>query len=202
MLPPSVATQLKQTQRVPAEYYDGVTVYFSDIVGFTEIAAECTPLEVSDVMFHLIFTHAHVPHFTTFNAIARFLTRYFRWWTFWIQFTKYSTNASNAMMFTKLKQLAIRIWLHRDCPLKMEINMFLRLQRWPWIYSMRPHTFEYPDGKWSFFCWRIDKNCRLGHIFKVLKKFPLKFLSLRTLHRTHNIVLATIDFMCQLILYR
>lgn len=46
MLPPSVATQLKQTQRVPAEYYDGVTVYFSDIVGFTEIAAECTPLEV------------------------------------------------------------------------------------------------------------------------------------------------------------
>lgn len=46
MLPPSVATQLKQTQKVPAEYYDGVTVYFSDIVGFTEIAAECTPLEV------------------------------------------------------------------------------------------------------------------------------------------------------------
>lgn len=47
MLPPSVATQLKQTQKVPAEYYDEVTVYFSDIVGFTEIAAECTPLEVS-----------------------------------------------------------------------------------------------------------------------------------------------------------
>ncbi|XP_055303839.1 uncharacterized protein LOC129569215 isoform X2 [Sitodiplosis mosellana] len=46
MLPPSVATQLKQTQKVPAEYYDEVTVYFSDIVGFTEIAAECTPLEV------------------------------------------------------------------------------------------------------------------------------------------------------------
>lgn len=47
MLPPSVATQLKQTQKVPAEYYDEVTVYFSDIVGFTEIAAECTPLEVN-----------------------------------------------------------------------------------------------------------------------------------------------------------
>lgn len=53
MLPPSVATQLKQTQRVPAEYYDGVTVYFSDIVGFTEIAAECTPLEVGK--FFIIF---------------------------------------------------------------------------------------------------------------------------------------------------
>uniref|UniRef100_A0A6P4E920 guanylate cyclase n=1 Tax=Drosophila rhopaloa TaxID=1041015 RepID=A0A6P4E920_DRORH len=46
MLPPSVAMQLKQTQQVPAELYEAVTVYFSDIVGFTEIAADCTPLEV------------------------------------------------------------------------------------------------------------------------------------------------------------
>uniref|UniRef100_A0A8D8X065 guanylate cyclase n=1 Tax=Cacopsylla melanoneura TaxID=428564 RepID=A0A8D8X065_9HEMI len=46
MLPPSVAMQLKQTQQVPAEYYEAVTVYFSDIVGFTEIAAVSTPLEV------------------------------------------------------------------------------------------------------------------------------------------------------------
>ncbi|CAD7014704.1 unnamed protein product [Ceratitis capitata] len=46
MLPPSVAMQLKQTQQVPAELYEAVTVYFSDIVGFTEIAARCTPLEV------------------------------------------------------------------------------------------------------------------------------------------------------------
>ncbi|XP_005177981.1 uncharacterized protein LOC101893791 [Musca domestica] len=46
MLPPSVAMQLKQTQQVPAELYESATVYFSDIVGFTEIAARCTPLEV------------------------------------------------------------------------------------------------------------------------------------------------------------
>ncbi|XP_066996175.2 uncharacterized protein [Anabrus simplex] len=46
MLPPSVAQQLKHTQQVPAEFYAAVTVYFSDIVGFTEIAAVSTPLEV------------------------------------------------------------------------------------------------------------------------------------------------------------
>ncbi|KAF6209106.1 hypothetical protein GE061_014849 [Apolygus lucorum] len=46
MLPLSVAQRLKHTQHVPAEYYENVTIYFSDIVGFTEIAASSTPLEV------------------------------------------------------------------------------------------------------------------------------------------------------------
>lgn len=53
MLPPSVAMQLRQAKQVPAEYYASVTVYFSDIVGFTEIAAECSPLEV--IIFKINF---------------------------------------------------------------------------------------------------------------------------------------------------
>lgn len=60
MLPPSVATQLKQTQKVPAEFYEEATIYFSDIVGFTEIAAECTPLEVKSMPFSIVVLKASI----------------------------------------------------------------------------------------------------------------------------------------------
>ncbi|XP_055864902.1 uncharacterized protein LOC106076440 isoform X2 [Biomphalaria glabrata] len=46
MLPEQVAKQLKENKTVPAESYEDVTIFFSDIVGFTTIAASCTPMEV------------------------------------------------------------------------------------------------------------------------------------------------------------
>ena len=48
----TVAENLKQGVPVQAESYDCVTIYFSDVVGFTAIAAASTPMEVSAWAVH------------------------------------------------------------------------------------------------------------------------------------------------------
>ncbi|CAG5126889.1 unnamed protein product, partial [Candidula unifasciata] len=50
MLPQQVAQQLKENNTVPAESFEDVTIFFSDIVGFTTIAASCSPMEVVNLL--------------------------------------------------------------------------------------------------------------------------------------------------------
>lgn len=46
----SVAEKLKVGLGVDPEEFSEVTIYFSDIVGFTTIAAHCSPVQVVDLL--------------------------------------------------------------------------------------------------------------------------------------------------------
>lgn len=50
MLPKSVAERLKRSEQVDAEQYNESSIFFSDIVGFTAISAQSSPLQVVDML--------------------------------------------------------------------------------------------------------------------------------------------------------
>ena len=46
----TVADNLKQGKMTEAELYEQVTVYFSDVVGFTLLSSESTPMQIVDFL--------------------------------------------------------------------------------------------------------------------------------------------------------
>lgn len=52
-VPKSIASLLKEGQSIEPEAFDCVTVFYSDIVGFTSLSSESTPMEVIDILSDL-----------------------------------------------------------------------------------------------------------------------------------------------------
>ena len=53
MFPHPVAEKLKNKQQIPAEFFNSVTIFFSDIVNFTEMCSNMAPMQVSIIFSKL-----------------------------------------------------------------------------------------------------------------------------------------------------
>lgn len=73
MLPVEIVDQLKQQKTTAAEYFECVTIFFSDVVGFSDYCARYSPIHVVELLnslyrlFDDVITHYDVYKVETIN---------------------------------------------------------------------------------------------------------------------------------------
>ena len=63
VFPKHIADDLRAGRKVEPTYHDNVTIFFSDIVGFTELASEMDPLKVSNMLDRLYHSFDALSHY-------------------------------------------------------------------------------------------------------------------------------------------
>ena len=53
VFPPKIAQSLREGKKVEPQFKEIVTIFFSDVVGFTEISSQLSPLKISDMLDRL-----------------------------------------------------------------------------------------------------------------------------------------------------
>ena len=62
MFPPHIAKQLNEGKKVEPEHHDVVTIFFSDIVGFTNLSSLLSPVKVSEFLDRLYLKFDELSH--------------------------------------------------------------------------------------------------------------------------------------------